>query len=75
MTMTHTWLSEMETQTTEIKAGQTWLIRKGKTIVIDEILTNNGDFSVKAGDTFWMRNGKFWSEEFEHSKDLIKLTS
>jgi len=55
----------------KIEAGQKWLTRGGMIMPITEILTDNGAFSVRSNDMFWMENGKYWSDDLEHSKDLI----
>ena len=57
----------------EIIAGQTWRQRDGKLVVIERILNNNGSTPIKAGDDYWMENGRYWSDDVDHKKDLIKL--
>ena len=60
-------------KTPKIEAGQKWLTRGGKIVPITEILKNNGAFSVRSDELYWMANGKYWSDDMEHSKDLIEL--
>lgn len=57
----------------KFEAGQVWLARGGAKFPITEIVEGNGSFPVKSGDMFWMANGKYWSDDLEHSKDLITL--
>lgn len=60
-------------ENSKIEAGQKWLTRGGMVVPITEILTNNGAFSVRSKEMFWMANGRYWSDDLEHSKDLIEL--
>lgn len=57
----------------EIKVGQIWVTRGGKTIVIDLIDDQNGIYPVRSGDLYWQSNGRYWSDSFDDTKDLIKL--
>lgn len=57
----------------EIKAGQAWLTRGGMVIPKTEIVKENGAFPVKYKEMYWMKNGKYWSDDLEHSKDLITI--
>jgi len=59
----------------EIKAGQTWLTRGGKTFTISEITDKNGLFPVRSDDRYWMANGRYWADDHDHSKDFIKQIS
>ena len=56
-----------------IEAGQTWLTRGGMIIPITAIVKENGSFPVKSKEMYWMANGKYWSDDLEHSKDLVEL--
>jgi len=57
----------------KIEAGQTWQTRNRSTILIDEIVENNGAFPVRSGNGYWQANGKYWADDYNHGKDLIKL--
>lgn len=64
----------------EIKPGQIWETRSGpgrvgQRVKIDAVLPNHGNTPVKSENSYWQTNGRYWSDEHEHSKDLIKLIS
>lgn len=52
--------------------GETWITRAGSKVKIDQIDEANGEFPLRFADQSWMRNGRYWSNEFPHSKDLIR---
>lgn len=54
------------------KAGQTWRMRNGETIVIEKIDPDNGDFPILVDKSSWMASGRYWAEGYEHSKDLVE---
>jgi hypothetical protein len=60
------------TKTIEAKAGQTWLMRNGQKMTIEKIDSSNGDFPILVGNQSWMACGKYWAEDYNHGKDLIK---
>ncbi|WP_426292015.1 hypothetical protein ACN9ML_18435 [Dyadobacter endophyticus] len=55
-----------------IEAGQTWRMRNKQTVTIDEVLADNGLTPVRVGEQYWQPNGRYWSNERAHSKDLIE---
>lgn len=57
---------------TDIKAGQIWETRSGQQIKIDAVLSNYGSTPVKSENSYWQTNGRYWSDQYQHSKDLIK---
>ncbi|MCE6987468.1 hypothetical protein [Dyadobacter sp. CY323] len=61
--------------TEQIAAGQVWQQRNLQNVTIDEILEDNGSTPVKSGIEFWQLNGRFWDDNTNHSKDLIKRIS
>lgn len=59
----------------EIEAGQTWKQRNGDLVTVEKVNPDNGIFSVEIGARTWQNNGRFWSDEFNHSRDLIEKIS
>ncbi|MET7253611.1 hypothetical protein [Dyadobacter fermentans] len=55
-----------------IEAGQTWRMRNGKPKFIDELMRDNRPTPVRSGEEYWQTNGRYWSNEQQHSKDLIE---
>jgi hypothetical protein len=59
-------------QKIDAQAGQVWRMRNGKTITIERIDPENGDFPILVEKQSWMATGRYWSPEQQHSRDLIK---
>ena len=57
----------------EKKVGQVWRARGGAEFTITEIVKENDPFIIKSGGRYWMENGRYWSNTYDHSKDLITL--
>lgn len=55
-----------------IRAGQTWRMRNKQTVTIDEVHADNGLTPVRSGEQYWQTNGRYWSSDRKHSKDLIE---
>ncbi|MGN7887429.1 hypothetical protein [Dyadobacter sp. 22481] len=55
----------------QIKAGQVWEARNKTTHKIDEVMQENGSTPVRSQDQYWQLNGRYWSDAYQHQKDLI----
>jgi hypothetical protein len=56
----------------KIEAGQYWQMRSGKIVQIDK-LESADPHSVKSGDKLsWQQNGRYWNDDYDHQKDLIR---
>lgn len=63
---------ETEQSLITIKVGQVWLRRDGLIVPIDAISPDDAH-PIKHGKMLcWQANGRYWSDEFDHSKDIIK---
>lgn len=60
----------------EIKLGQVWESRNGAHWLIDQIMGDDwGLTPVRSGELHWQKNGRFWDDKADHSKDLVKRIS
>ncbi|WP_019942589.1 hypothetical protein [Dyadobacter beijingensis] len=59
----------------QIKAGHVWEARNKTVHKIDEVMQRNGSTPVRSEGQYWQLNGRYWSDAYEHQKDLIRRIS